>query len=619
MRLLLINPRYPESFWSFRWAVDRVLPGKRAINPPLGLATLAALTPAHWDVTIVDENVEPLPLAPEADLIGIAGMGVQFARQQELLRYYRAAGYRTVVGGSYASLVPERYLDLADSVVAGEAEYIWPRFCADLEAGRPQRLYRETGVVDLRDSPTPRFDLLKLERYTTATMQVSRGCPYQCEFCDIIVMFGRKPRYKGLDQVERELDALRGQGARNLFFVDDNLIGHRALARELLRHLIDYQARHRYRFRFGAQVSLNVAQDPALLRLLREAGFTWVFIGIESPDPAALKEIRKTQNTHEDILTSIRRIYAHGIDVLGGFIVGFDADTPETFEHQYRFITEAGIQAAMVGLLTALPKTPLHARLLAEGRLREGMNEVDNTRPATNVVPKGMSYEELIEGYQMLYRRLLSDAAIARRVTNKLAHMAAPVYGGEYSPFQQIGIVVRLLIRGVLPGGLKRSVWFLRSLPWTAPKKLPLAVVDWICALSMRAFVERRFPEAIAPIALQTHFTAMQRALKRHLAQGRARLELNRSHLSLRLEGWLDRRFYRRAARHARRILGRTPSTLTLYVNRLRGEERPWLDRFLRRLTRYGDRVRVVVGEAARGCIEIDSSVFHLALEPASR
>ncbi|PZP61233.1 MAG: hypothetical protein DI596_05065 [Azospira oryzae] len=247
------------------------------------------------------------------------------------------------------------------------------------------------------------------------------------------------------------------------------------------------------------------------------------------------------------------------------------------------------------------------------------MNEVDNTRPATNVVPKGMSYEELIEGYQMLYRRLLSDAAIARRVMNKLAHMAAPVYGGEYGPFQQIRIVVRLLIRGVLPGGLKRSAWFLRSLPWTAPKKLPLAVVDWICALSMRAFVERRFPEAIAPIALQTHFTAMQRALKRHLAQGRARLELNRSHLSLRLEGWLDRRFYRRAARHARRILGRTPSTLTLYVNRLRGEERPWLDRFLRRLTRYGDRVRVVVGEAARDCIEIDSSVFHLALEPASR
>jgi radical SAM superfamily enzyme YgiQ (UPF0313 family) len=619
MRLLLINPRYPESFWSFRWAVDRVLPAKRAINPPLGLATLAALTPAHWDVTIVDENVEPLPLAPQADLIGIAGMGVQFTRQQELLRYYRAAGYRTVAGGSYASLVPERYLELADTVVAGEAEYLWPSFCADLEAGRPERLYRETGVVDLRHSPTPRFDLLKLARYTTATLQVSRGCPYLCEFCDIIVMFGRKPRYKTLAQVERELDALRAQGVHNLFFVDDNLIGHRALARELLRHLIDYQARHRHRFRFGAQVSLNVAQDPELLRLLREAGFTWVFIGIESPDPAALKEIRKTQNTHEDILTSIRRIYAHGIDVLGGFIVGFDADTEDTFELQYRFITEAGIQAAMVGLLTALPKTPLHARLAAEGRLREGMNEVDNTRPATNVVPKGMSYDAMIEGYQTLYRRLLADEAIARRIANKLAHMAAPVYGGEYGPLQQAGIVVRLLVRGVLPGGLKRVAWFLKSLPWLAPRKLPLAVVDWICALSMRAFIERRFGEQAAPEGLAARFAAMRRALAHHLTQGRAGLELNRSGLSLRLEGWLDRRFYRRAARHARRILRRTPSTLTLYVNRLQGKERLWLDRFLRRLARYGDRVRVVMGEAARGGIEIDSSVFHLALEPDSQ
>uniref|UniRef100_UPI002FDC84E7 radical SAM protein n=1 Tax=Pelomicrobium sp. TaxID=2815319 RepID=UPI002FDC84E7 len=392
-----------------------------------------------------------------------------------------------------------------------------------------------------------------------------------------------------------------------------------ALARELLRHLIDYQARHRHRFRLGAQVSLNVAQDPELLRLLREAGFTWVFVGIESPDPAALKEIRKTQNTHEDILTSIRRIYAHGIDVLGGFIVGFDADTEDTFELQYRFITEAGIQAAMIGLLTALPKTPLYARLAAEGRLREGMNEVDNTRPATNVVPKGMSYDAMIQGYQALYRRLLADQAIARRIANKLAYMAAPVYGGEYGPLQQIGIVARLVFRGILPGGLTRTAWFLRSLPWLAPRKLPLAVVDWICALSMRAFIERRFGEQAAPEGLAARFAAMRRALGHYLAQGRAGLELDRSGLCLRLEGWLDRRFYRRAARHARGILGRTPSTLTLYVNHLQAEERSWLDRFLRGLARYGDRVRVVVGEAVRGRIEIDSSVFHLALEPHCR
>ena len=202
MRLLLVNPRYPESFWSFKWAVEDILPEKRAINPPLGLATLAALCPKDWDIEIVDENVESIPLAPAADLIGVCGMGVQFARQSELLGYYRAQGYRVVAGGSFASLCPERYEGLADTVVAGEAEYTWPRFCSDFAAGSAAALYREAGTVALADSPTPRFDLLKLSLYSTATMQFSRGCPYLCEFCDIIVMFGRKPRENCIVAVE---------------------------------------------------------------------------------------------------------------------------------------------------------------------------------------------------------------------------------------------------------------------------------------------------------------------------------------------------------------------------------------------------------------------------------
>jgi len=254
MKLLLINPKYPESFWSFKWAVDEVLPGKRAINPPLGLATLAALCPPHWQVTIVDENVESVPLDPDADLVGVCGMGVQFARQKELLGFYRRAGYHVVAGGSFASLCPERYADVADTVVAGEAEYIWPQFCADFETGAAQPLYRETGSVRLEDSPVPRFDLLRLDRYTTATLQFSRGCPYLCEFCDIIVMFGRKPRHKGVEQVGRELDALRAVHVRNVFFVDDNMIGHRAVAKELLRYIADYQRRHGRPFTFGTEV-----------------------------------------------------------------------------------------------------------------------------------------------------------------------------------------------------------------------------------------------------------------------------------------------------------------------------------------------------------------------------
>src|SRR2546425_760377 len=265
MKLLLINPKFQESFWSFKWAVDTVLPAKRTVNPPLGLATVAALSPPEWEIEIIDENIESIPLKPVADIIGICGMGVQFPRQKELLTYYRNLGYYVVAGGSYASLCPERYETLADTVVAGEAEYIWKEFCRDFEAGKQRALYEEKGVVSLEDSPTPRFELLKLDRYTNISLQFSRGCPFRCEFCDIIVMFGRKPRTKSCQQVGRELDALRALRARNVFFVDDNFIGDKNVAKKLLRYLSVYQREHDYNFQFRTEASLNLAQHKELL------------------------------------------------------------------------------------------------------------------------------------------------------------------------------------------------------------------------------------------------------------------------------------------------------------------------------------------------------------------
>src|SRR5512134_1017816 len=467
MRLLLINPALPESFWSFRWALESVLGGKRSLNPPLGLATLAALCPSDWQVTIVDENVEPLPLKPEADLIGIGGMGVQTPRQKQLLRFYRDAGYRVAAGGSYASLCPEEYREIADHVVAGEAEYIWPRFCADFEAGSAQALYRETGHVRLEDSPVPRFDLLKLERYATATLQLSRGCPYRCEFCDIIVMFGRKPRYKEPAQIGRELDALRRQGARKVFFVDDNFIGNKARAKETLRYLASYQERHGRALRFGTEASLNLADDPELLELFRAAGFEWAFLGIETPDAETLRDAAKTQNTGGDMLAAVRRIYAAGVDILAGFIVGFDRDTPKSFEQQRRFIERSGIMVAMVGLLTALPKTPLFERLKREGRLIEGAPHGDNTRARSNIVPKNMTAEQMSSGYKRLYAELLSDRAIARRIRNKLAHFGIPPSTRKESFGEGAAILLRLLWRGIARGGPARAWHFLRSLPLT--------------------------------------------------------------------------------------------------------------------------------------------------------
>ena len=621
MRLLLINPKYPESFWSFKWAVDEVLPGKRAVNPPLGLATLAALCPASWEVQIVDENVETLPLDPAVDVVGICGMGVQFERQAELLRYYHAKGYYVVAGGSFASLCPERYEMLADTVVAGEAEYVWPRFCADFEAGCAAGTYRETGTVDLRDSPTPRFDLLKLDRYSTATLQFSRGCPYRCEFCDIIVMFGRKPRTKPLEQIERELDQLRALGASNVFFVDDNLIGHRGLAKALLRRLIDYQERHGYRFRLGTEVSINLAQDEELLELMRRAGFGWVFVGIESPDPQTLKDTRKTQNTARDVLESVRAIYAHGIDVLAGFIVGFDNDTLESFDHQYRFIMRSGIQAAMVGLLTALPRTPLYERLQKEGRLREEAHGSDNTKLATNIVPKRIGYDQMVNAYKRLYRRLLTDRAIAERIRNKLAQLGTPVYQGEYPVWQRIAIVSRLFVKGVLPGGPSRIYHFLTTVPWRAPRKLPLAMVDWIAGLSMRDYVRRHFEQASSRVqpAIRRRFEALRALFDAHMRNGRSRLRLHASSIEMTLafDTRAGRIFFSRLARRLDRVMRLQGVTVRISIERLLVQEIAHFEALLARLSRHGDRVFVVLAERMQPLIRIDSSRFNLVLESA--
>jgi radical SAM superfamily enzyme YgiQ (UPF0313 family) len=490
MRLLLINPKLPDSFWSLKWAIRTILPGKRAVNPPLGLATLAALCPNDWQIEIIDENVEPVPLTSSTDIVGIGGMGVQVPRQKELLAYYRQRGHYVVVGGSAASLCPETYDGLADTVIAGEAEYIWPEFCRDFCTGTPRALYQETGTVDLADSPVPRFDLLKFPLYSTATLQSSRGCPFHCEFCDIIVMFGRKPRLKSPDQVGRELDALRQLGLHSVFFVDDNMIGNKKLAKDLLRFLSRYQEEHRHTFCFGTEVSLDLAQDDELLDLFQAANFGWVFIGIETPETASLRETGKLQNLRGDILESVRRIYARGIDVLAGFIVGFDNDTSRTFETQYRFITEAGIQSAMIGLLTALPRTPLYARMQQEGRLRDVEDAADNTSLSTNIIPKSMTDDEMFRLYRDIYRRLLTDSGISSRIRNKIRHLGQSSYSSGYTFRQSVGIVGRLLVRGILPGGFRRIYHFLRSLSPLRPSLFSLTISDWIIGLSMRSFAQ---------------------------------------------------------------------------------------------------------------------------------
>ena len=618
MRLLLINPKYPESFWSFHWAVSEILPGKRSVNPPLGLATLAALCPPHWQVRIIDENVEPLPLEPEADLIGIGGMGVQFPRQRELLEYYRSRGRFVVAGGSYASLCPERYEGLADTVVCGEAELIWPRFCADFEAGRGRALYRETGTIDLQISPAPRFDLLKLSLYTTATMQFSRGCPYMCEFCDIIVMFGRKPRHKSLEQIGRELDILREHSVRKIFLVDDNLIGNVKVAKRLLRFLVEYQERHSYYFSLGTEVSLNLAQDEELMQLFRAAHFRWAFIGIESPDEASLRETRKLQNLREDPLAAVRRIHAHGIEVLAGFIVGFDNDTIGTFERQYEFILRSGIQTAMIGLLNAMPRTPLYERLRSAGRLRERDSGGDNTKLDTNIVPLGMSRRELISGYRRLHERLLDDGVIARRIVNKNRFLGRALGGMEYGAAASLRILVRLLWRGILRGGPARHWHFLRSFPWLRPWQISSTVSDWIVGLSMQDYARRQLGDLApeSPALWNTRLTRLALALRRcgtgKVIVGHGAGDRGTPVLALSLRAVPGRRV-RQTARHLRAFLKDTPARLTLLFEEIHAADVPRLRRLLSRLTHFSDKVSIEAG-TLHGLISLNAWPFQLTV-----
>jgi radical SAM superfamily enzyme YgiQ (UPF0313 family) len=367
VKIYLIAPKNPESFWTF----DRILPslGKRCVFPNLALPTLAGLTPPPHEVVLCDENVEPVDFETDADVVGITGFVIHQRRVFELIEAFRRRGKLVAVGGPFATLCPEELQGKVDVLFIGEAEYTWPQFLRDYGVGHWQPEYSQEEKPSLLDSPQPRFDLLKADRYRSLAIQFGRGCPYSCEFCDIIVMYGRRPRTKSIAQVLGEVEAIHSLGVANVFVVDDNFIGNKKEAKALLGALAKWQEAHGYPVEFMTEVSLNVAQDSELLALLRRAHFVVVFVGIESPRTASLLETKKTQNTREDIVTAVHRIQAAGIEVMAGMIVGFDHDDPLIFEEQFRFIQDARIPISMTGMLNAVPKTPLHARLKAAGRL----------------------------------------------------------------------------------------------------------------------------------------------------------------------------------------------------------------------------------------------------------
>jgi radical SAM superfamily enzyme YgiQ (UPF0313 family) len=421
MKVLLVYPEFPETYWSFRHALK--FEGKRAPFPPLGLLTVSAMLPESWERRLVDMNVRRLKDSDIewADLVFCGAMIVQKESLERVVERSKAKGKRVVVGGPYVSTSAEN-LPAADHIFVGEAEATLPEFLEDLERGELKPVYKAPERPALTSTPVPHFRLAELERYSAMSIQYSRGCPFSCEFCDIIEIYGRVPRTKTNEQVLAELDALHATGWRGLvFIVDDNFIGNKKNVRKLLPDLVEWNESRGRPFSFITEASVNLAEDDALLEMMQRANFRRVFLGIETPVEESLKEAQKGQNTRRNLLESVRKIQSYGLEVMAGFIVGFDSDPEDIFDLQIAFIRESAIPLAMVGLLTALPDTQLWRRLKREGRLLKE-SDGQNDEGGLNFVPR-METARLVEGYKRILSTIYSPAEYYQRALDCLSHL----------------------------------------------------------------------------------------------------------------------------------------------------------------------------------------------------
>jgi radical SAM superfamily enzyme YgiQ (UPF0313 family) len=406
VKILLVYPEFPETYWSFRHALK--FEGKQSAFPPLGLLTVSAMLPQDWERRLVDMNVETLwPDDVEwADMVFVSAMIVQSNSLEKVVELCRSMGKKVVVGGPYVS-TSSGSVPNADHVFIGEAESTLPEFINDLELGIARKIYKADERPSLTNTPVPDFSLIDMRQYSAMNVQYSRGCPFNCEFCDIIEIYGRVPRTKSNEQMLAELDALKATGWRGLvFIVDDNFIGNKKNVRLFMPDLIEWSRANDYPFSFITEASVNLAEDDALLQQMEVAGFRRIFLGIETPVEESLKEAQKGQNTRRDLLESVHKIQGYGFEVMAGFIVGFDSDPENIFQLQIDFIRESGIPLAMVGLLSALPDTQLWRRLEKEGRLI-GDHSGNNTDCSLNFVPK-MDPDQLVEGFKNVLRNIYS-------------------------------------------------------------------------------------------------------------------------------------------------------------------------------------------------------------------
>jgi len=485
MRILLVNPEVPETFWSLKSAIKFI--ARKAILPPLGLLTVAAMLPDKWEKRLVDMNTSRLHNKDIqwADYVFVTAMLIQRKSVDQVIERCRKLGVKTVAGGPLFTSLPEEYVHV-DHLVLKEAELTLAQLVADIEAGRPRKVYTTHDKADLHGTPMPMWNLINMNKYAVMPVQYSRGCPFDCDFCDVTTLFGHKIRTKATEQVLAELQSIYDRGWRgNVFFVDDNFIGNKTrLKAELLPPLAAWMQEHGQPFSFNTQASINLADDEELMAAMVEAGFDCVFVGIETPSEKCLSECNKIQNTGRDLVESVARIQRAGMQVQAGFILGFDSDEPGVFDNLIRFIQESGVVVAMVGLLNAPRGTKLYKRLAGEQRLTRPATG-DNTDCSINFRPR-MGMQNLVTGYQRVIRTIYSQPHYCERILTFLKNYRMPAGRTLRLRRREVQAFLKSMWHiGILSPG-RRYYW--KLIFWSLRKRhrLYMAVTFFICGYHFR-------------------------------------------------------------------------------------------------------------------------------------
>jgi radical SAM superfamily enzyme YgiQ (UPF0313 family) len=463
-RIYLVNPKTAPNFWAMQGAID-IVGGHKTLMPNSALLTLIALTPSDLPIQYVfcDENVAAIDWDIECDLVAITGYTLQFARMQEISKKFRDRGIPVAAGGIYATVDPDGVGKIADHLFVGEAEYTWPRFLADWIAGNAQSVYTQDGNIDMKDSPAPDLSYLRASDYLYFSVQTSRGCPNDCDFCDVVRVAGRKYRSKPIDNIMREVENARSRGAETVFFSDDNFFVNKTFTKALLERLIEYNRTLGRPLSFSTQATVMIGTDDEILKLLADARFSVIFLGVETTSKECLEEVNKGQMARFDPYETIRRISSYGIVPFLGMIVGFDHDTPRVFDDIEHFLDETASPIASISVLMAPPNTRLHRRMAEEGRLIENFSGFWHL--TTNIMPKGMSLEELYSGHKDLFRRIYEPDRFERRMVGWLANVSymTGLYpsSNRKKNLLRIFLIMRILRHFLfrVPGSVRRMFW----------------------------------------------------------------------------------------------------------------------------------------------------------------